>query len=321
MKKSLLALAVLAASGAAFAQSSVTLYGVADLGISKANNGGKVQMTGNGFANNGNSRFGLRGVEDLGGGLNAFFNVEAGVNAENGNTDIAATTVKLATGETVVTGASATTFQRAAYAGLRGGFGEIRLGRGLTLGWAAMANYELTGTANYSAPANAFGFTGGTRQNSEIRYTSPKFGGASVGLGYVLAADTANNKAKLDLAAMYNAGPVAASVAYSKASGGERSYMLGGSYNLGVAKIAAGYYDPAGAAKGFSVGAGANFGAASVVLDVVRRTDTKKTGFLVEGKYNLSKRTNVYATYSAKIADMNTTANTNVFGLGLRHNF
>ena len=74
MKKSLIALAVLAASGAAMAQSSVTMYGVADLSLAKAN-GVSAQMSGNGVMNNGNSRLGVRGVEDLGGGLKASFNL------------------------------------------------------------------------------------------------------------------------------------------------------------------------------------------------------------------------------------------------------
>ena len=86
MKKSLIALAVLAASGAAMAQSSVTMYGVADLSLAKSN-GVSAQMSGNGVMNNGNSRLGVRGVEDLGGGLKASFNFEQGINAENGRTD------------------------------------------------------------------------------------------------------------------------------------------------------------------------------------------------------------------------------------------
>ena len=83
MKKSLIALAVLAASGAAMAQSSVTLYGVVDLGIGKLGKG-KVAMQGGQIVNNGVSRIGFRGVEDLGGGLKVGFNYEQGINAENG---------------------------------------------------------------------------------------------------------------------------------------------------------------------------------------------------------------------------------------------
>ena len=88
MKKSLIAVAVAAAlPAAAFAQSSVTLYGVVDLSLSKANQGGKTQMSGNGLLNNGTGRIGVRGTEDLGGGLKASFNYEQGINGETGKTD------------------------------------------------------------------------------------------------------------------------------------------------------------------------------------------------------------------------------------------
>ena len=76
MKKSLIALAVLGASGFAMAQSSVTLYGVADGGIGKAPGGKTGFVSSNSYTNNGASRVGLKGVEDLGGGLKAGFNFE-----------------------------------------------------------------------------------------------------------------------------------------------------------------------------------------------------------------------------------------------------
>lgn len=316
MKKSLLALAVLAASGAAFAQSSVTLYGVADLAITKTTGSG-TQMSGNGAMNNGNSRFGLRGTEDLGGGMKASFNVEAAVNAENGATELSAQTTKLATGETVVTGATPTTFQRAAWAELSGGFGAVRLGRGLTNGFYAAAAHELTGTANYSAWAATFGFTGGTRNNSEIRYTTPQFvPGLTASIGYILKDDN-GGKAKVDFNTIYAAGPLAASVAYSKVTDGEKSYMIGGSYNLGVAKIAASYQDPAGVKKGFTIGAIAPFGPASIAVDIARDTNAKLTNFVVEGKYNLSKRTSLYAA----VLRMDGATTTTSTGVGVRHNF
>ena len=89
MKKSLIALAVLAASGVAFAQSSVTLYGVADAGIGKIEAGGndgsdKTEFISGSTMNNGTSRLGVRGVEDLGGGLKAGFQFETGLDLDNG---------------------------------------------------------------------------------------------------------------------------------------------------------------------------------------------------------------------------------------------
>ena len=73
MKKSLIALAVLAASGAAMAQSSVTLYGIADVWFGglkadqQAGNPDRVTKLDSGGVNT--SRWGLKGSDDLGGGL------------------------------------------------------------------------------------------------------------------------------------------------------------------------------------------------------------------------------------------------------------
>ncbi|HEY5635200.1 MAG TPA: porin, partial [Burkholderiaceae bacterium] len=122
MKKSLIAVAVAAAlPAAAFAQSSVTLYGVVDLSLSKANQGGKTQMSGNGLLNNGTGRIGVRGTEDLGGGLKVSFNYEQGINGEDGTTD---TVLDTATKTNVQ---KTTTWQRQANMSLSGGFGTLKM--------------------------------------------------------------------------------------------------------------------------------------------------------------------------------------------------
>ncbi len=112
MKKSLVALAVLVASGAAMAQSSVTLYGIADiwLGTVKAdqelaNPNSVTKLDSGGIST---SRWGLKGSEDLGGGLNAIFTLETSVGLD--------------------TGASAG-FSRLSYVGLDGGFGTVTFGK------------------------------------------------------------------------------------------------------------------------------------------------------------------------------------------------
>lgn len=86
MKKSLLALAVLGAfAGAAQAQSSVTIYGIVDTGIAYSSKVGYTDANGNAATgskfgiNSGviqGSRIGFKGVEDLGGGLSAVFNLD-----------------------------------------------------------------------------------------------------------------------------------------------------------------------------------------------------------------------------------------------------
>jgi predicted porin len=138
MKKSLVALAALAAVGAASAQSTVTLYGVADvwLGSQKVETrpNGNVAFTGvrqnllNSGGYNG-SRFGFRGTEDLGGGLKANFVLEQGITVDDG---------KMADTKDF------RQFNRQAYVGFSGGFGEVRLGRQYT------AYDTLRGATNHS---------------------------------------------------------------------------------------------------------------------------------------------------------------------------
>src|ERR1700740_370853 len=80
------ATAIALACQSAFAQSSVTLYGVADVGIrylthSNANNDGRLFMTNGAITN---SRFGIKGSEDLGNGLKAIFQLESGIDLQSG---------------------------------------------------------------------------------------------------------------------------------------------------------------------------------------------------------------------------------------------
>ncbi|MFT4194229.1 porin, partial [Ottowia sp.] len=195
MKKSLIALAVLGLSGAAMAQSSVTLYGVADAGIGKIESGNdKIEFLSGSTMNNGGSRLGVRGVEDLGGGLKVGFNFETGLDLGDGATQ----------------GTSSSTFWgRAANVWVGGGWGTVKLGRTLNPSFYGTAAWELTGTANYSAVANTYNFGGsGSRNSSQISYATPNMGGFSAELGYILKTDNGGN-AKWDVNAIYANGPIA----------------------------------------------------------------------------------------------------------------
>jgi predicted porin len=325
MKKTLIALAVLAASGAAMAQSSVTLYGVVDLGIGKYDKdlggSGKANMISSETLNNGNSRIGLRGVEDLGGGLKAGFNFEQGINAENGGS---ANSVNGGLG-----------WGRAANVWLGGNWGTFKMGRTLTPSYYGLTAYELTGAANYSVVANTYGFVGaGARNNSQFSYTTPNMGGFSAEVGYIFKADN-NDAAKWDLNAMYVNGPIGAGISANKEKGGKTNYALGGKYNFGNFALAASYQAArnegytvgnsvfSGKRQGVTLGGTVAFGAASITLDLTRDlkreldsgTKLKKyTNGLLEAKYALSKRTFVYGDYLRLDG-------TNNVGFGLRHNF
>lgn len=119
MKKTLAIMAVLgSAAGSASAQSNVTLYGVADMGIEYAIHqpNGDHSVVRLQSSNMSGSHWGLRGTEDLGGGLKALFALEGGVNLDDGRS---------AQGGRL--------FGRQAWGGLQGSYGTLSLGRQTTL--------------------------------------------------------------------------------------------------------------------------------------------------------------------------------------------
>lgn len=312
MKKSLIALAVLAASGVAMAQSSVTMYGVADVGLVKSN-GISAQMTSAGLMNNGTSRLGVRGVEDLGGGLKASFNFEQGINQEDG---------ALANG-------AAGAWSRNTWVALSGGFGRFQMGRTLNPSFYGLAAWELTGATNYSVAGTQFAWTGqGPRTNSVFQYTTPNMGGFSGTLGYIMKPDNGGN-AKYDLNAIYGNGPLVVALSYNKTNTMKGNMALGARYDFGAFKVAGSIQNNGGPSKGFTLGATVPVGAFALTLDIARENGTgmKNTDLLLEAKYALSKRTFAYAAYY-KDGDNNgalpggyATGAKNHIGLGVRHNF
>ena len=312
MKKTLIALAAVAATGAAFAQSSVTLYGVADASLAKVT-GKSAYLSSAGTMNNGTSRWGVRGTEDLGGGLKAGFNFEQGLSLNDGSLS------KSGGGE----------FGRAAWMNLSGGFGELRLGRTLNPSFYAAAAWELTGAANYSVVVSQFGgVLGGIRNSSQIAYTTPNMGGFSATVGYILKGNSADEKAKVDLNAIYANGPLSVALGYNKVQDAEKNVHVGARYNFGVFTLAGGIIDPAGDAKGFTIGGSVPLGPVNLVVDVARDTEFKDTDLLVEVKYPMSKRTTAYAAVlrdgkkkNGALGAATAGKDVNGLGLGIRHNF
>ena len=316
MKKSLIALAVLGLSGAAMAQSSVTLYGVADAGIGKIEAGSgladpandasdKTEFISGSMMNNGTSRLGVRGVEDLGGGLKAGFQFETGLDLDNG-------------------GSSGAFWSRQANIWLGGNWGTVKLGRQFTPSYLTTSTFELTGAALYSVLANTYKFAGiGRRANSAFTYMTPNFGGFTGALAYVTKTDLATPKDAYDLGLMYANGPIGVGVSVNKFSTSKTNYQAGAKYSFGNFALAGSYTQASNEAKavrrGFGIGGSANFGAFTVTLDLTRDTKNEWTGKkytngVVEAKYALSKRTFVYGAF-LRLDD------TNNYGIGVRHNF
>lgn len=322
MKKSLIALAVLAASGAAMAQSSVTLYGVADAGVTYLN--GADNWSGVTSGNNLTSRLGFRGVEDLGGGLKANFVLEGGFNLDNGDG---------ASGYAGAKAGEGFQFKRRSTVGLSGGFGEVRMGRELTAAFNATARYDVFGSVGIGqsrlwadggvvdASANATAVTTNQRISNALTYVSPDFSGFKFGLNYGFGETTASNSDSGYLGAglTYDNGPLSLGLGLERLNNGANSvaasdidaWSLGGSYDFGVVKLLGGYRAStvdraAGENKrnGAYVAVTAPVGP-GLVRASYNRYENKYNGgkdkadqFAVGYVYGLSKRTSVYGTYA-----------------------
>jgi len=332
MKKSLIALAVLAASGAAMAQSSVTMYGIADVwyGSVKSDDGAgnsksTTQLTSGGV--NG-SRWGVKGSEDLGGGLKANFQFEQGVSLDTGV-------------------GSSTGFGRQSWVGLSGGFGAVKLGRTPTpfddVNGASNAVFD----SALSAVNNVFRSTAYTvRPNNTIHYQAPNFSGFSGAVSYSLGEDPRDGvtvaTAYTSFNLTYAAGPLAVQFAYQVEDANtqiedKKFTRLGASYNFGVATVKGSYGKAANVdfvngddATEYQIGVdvpvtsaltlSANYATSD---DTASLGDAERTGYGFGASYTLSKRTFLYSGFRHAKTDNTTGADpkTDVFAIGLNHKF
>ncbi|CAE6754720.1 hypothetical protein R69927_02534 [Paraburkholderia domus] len=206
MKKSLLALAALGAfAGVAHAQSSVTLYGIIDEGFNvNTNSGGKHLYNLSSGVLQG-SRFGLRGTEDLGGGLKAIFVLENGFDVNTG---------KLGQGGLM--------FGRQAYVGLSSQFGTVTLGRQ----YDSVVDYvgpleagDQWGGYIAAHPGDVDNFNNAYRTNNTVKYTSANYNGLTFGGTYSFGGQAGNFSGNQiwSLGAGYNNGPLVLGVGYLNA--------------------------------------------------------------------------------------------------------
>ncbi|MDH4425022.1 MAG: porin [Acidovorax sp.] len=360
MKKSLIALAVLAASGAAMAQSSVTLFGVVDAtyAYGTGSTSSKSQLTNSGYNS---SRLGFRGVEDLGGGMSASFWLEAGMNNDNGMGSSNNTTNQA--GGAVANGGGLN-FNRRSTVSLNGGFGEVRLGRDYTPQFWNLTVFDPFGTNGVGTTQtlnSALTLPGSTtlvRASNSIGYFLPgKLGGFYGQAQYYMGENNSNqvnaagtNIKKdgngLAVRVGYANGPINVAVALSEtkfAAGDFQSINVGGQYDLGVAKVMAHYsqdeIDGGADGKGFLIGGLVPMGAGEVRLsystykiDNVAGADPRSNKLALGYVHNLSKRTALYTTV-ARVTNKNgatqalnqstTAANRNSTGydFGIRHSF
>jgi len=309
MKKSLVALAVLAASGAAMAQSSVTLFGVVDAGyaVGKGSISNKTVLRNSGYNS---SRLGFRGVEDLGGGMKASFWLEAGVNNDDGTGSASSALNQAQTAANV--GTQGLTFNRRSTVSLEGGMGELRLGRDYTPHFWSETVYDPFGTNGVGTSITAFkGGLTGVRASNSIGYLSPSMGGVKL-WAQTYMGENASTAAKVGNGNSYritfDQGALSLAYAGSKtttaAGVSNDTSNIAGSYDLGVAKLMAqsnstkitGLADLKGSLIGALVPmAGGTFRISSAQSE---RAGNKQKQTSVGFVNPMSKRTDLYATYA-----------------------
>ena len=344
-------------SAVAHAQSSVTIYGIADAAIvgERGGSAGNVTKVTSGAASA--SRLGFRGTEALGDGLSAFFTLETGAKIDTGEVD-----------------AAGTIFNRQALVGLKGKFGQVALGRQYTPYHTTLVILDPFGTGYAGTSKNLFPDSGtNIRTSNTITYASPVLRGIDAQLAYSVG-EQADSSAGRQFGGVigYAAGPLVVRLAYNSknadvpASGTAaaisrslgRNTLLGATYNFGWARLHAAYgvdkgYNAAPLAnannpyggvrptpstdgRDYLLGVSAPVANGTLMFSVMHKDD--RTNFNQDASswgigylYDLSKRTGLYAAY-AHIRNRNGagyTVNNNTesgsgntgYNLGIRHTF
>ena len=334
MQKTLIALAALAVSGTALAQSSVTIYGAVDNSFTRVTNKGGASASGLSSGGGGSigSKLGFKGDEDLGGGLKASFKLEMGLETSSGANGVPGSSNNF----TIVAPGGGLRFDRAAYVALSGGFGEVRLGRDLvasfindviydpflTYGVGSSLNFPLGVVADAKSASSLF------RVSNAVSYFTPNFGGLSAQIQFAPSEQASNTGiAKRDGRVTtgrvaYDKGPLSASVSAGKADQSSgvigqdiTTANAGASFDFGVVKVMGEFarfkVDNVTGVSGVdlttsivTLGAIAPVGPGKIKLGVSRaerKTDgvtakPETTKVAVGYDYSLSKRTSLFTT-------------------------
>jgi predicted porin len=344
MKRSL-ALAAVAtlASGAALAQSTVTVYGRLNVSVERQKQVSILDDGEGGISTserdiwalqNSASRLGFKGTEDLGGGLKASFLIEHGFNIDTG-------------------AASGTFWGRESWVGLEGSFGKVRLGNmGPTAAYFATADYISMHNHDTGTSSDAFYLYPGDVRNT-IAYLTPNIAGFQGELQVGLKETDADGaKNTVVLAANYDAGPLHLGAAYVSAnqsfdpvSGDGTEFGIRGLYEFGPITVGAYFInnkieDDVGndlKRNAYRLSAMYTMGPSEFHVNVGKAGKIKANGTTLDGtdatqatigyNHNLSKRTKLYAFYTKLSGDAADVYAQNVFGvknafaLGVRHNF
>jgi predicted porin len=330
-------------STGALAQSDTRVYGLIDIGYAHTRtderNAKSIRTNAIDSGNVSGSRWGVSGSEDLGNGLKAFFLLEGGFEADSG---------EIAQGGAL--------FGRWAYLGLRGGFGEVRMGLHRNLGYdwgaseaspfgASWSNAAATRTLGYGS--GDFGPNSGRLKNA-VFYLSPTFAkGFQAGVGTSVSAEASesgsdsNNNRVSSVGLRYRNGAIRGALTYEKLrakSGGSAkdasNLQLGLNYDFGFLRLYGAYGRVVDGNKGifaghdkvdsYTVGARVPVGKGSLLTSWQRARQAERDGYALGYLYPLSKRTEFYGFFSRLKDDDDTRKiheDTRQISLGVMHRF
>lgn len=283
LKKLIPAAALLALAGAV--QAEVTPYGLIDVAFSKGLEGKPDLISGG----NSTTKFGLKGNQAVASGLKATYQFEAGVNQDLQK--------------------RGTVFNRQAWAGVAGSFGEVRGGTQDSVAFQTLVPFNLNGDANvvsaFRAPPVAL--TEGTGKRS-IQYIAPAVSGFVVQVGHQM--EYKGSKSTNSVGVTYTLDKLALAVtASSKPAEGEKATSaVAASYDFGVAKVAASYsgsktVDEDGAfipGKGYMLGVVVPVAGFNIGTQFARNTDTKVNATEIFVNKEIMKNTYAYADFLSK---------------------
>jgi predicted porin len=356
-------------SGAAFAQSNVTLYGILDVNymwqelptVVGTGTAARIQQESVDGINSGHqsgSRWGVRGSEALGSGLNAIFTLEGGYDLDRGTL-----------------GQGGRLFGRQAWAGLQGSFGSVVAGRLATFS-SGTGSFDMIGRIDpfltgfgLASAGNTFFSMNALRADNTVAYVTPNWGGFMGGIGYSFnvngteSADSNQNNALIMAGANWTGGPFFAAITYDSidtagGSADQKHLQIGGTFDLGPVRFHGGWakQDDVQSVSTVTGGTGsflnlpgtASFDSDSWLLGVTWKignaallasyqaldSDGQTIAgvnyepdfniWAIGGTYNLSRRTNLYASYATRDADgtlAGNNFNAKQFAVGIRHLF
>lgn len=350
LKKSILLLGVFGMFSSAHAQSSVSLYGTIDVAASRVT--GSVASRSQLISGaNSSSKLVLRGNEDLGGGLHANFWLETGLNADNGTFQEPSTNDQTSGTVPVAAGTQGLTFDRRAFVGLGGTWGEVHMGREESPTYDTFSlKFDLFGVGsgiglNYVSSINP----NQVRMSNAIAYISPKLAGVFVNVQHWFGKNPSGTSTSKDgsgsgISATYQGGPIYGVVHYARTEFAAGNAIYRGAalyYDTGAWKIAFNLNrDEQGTLmqRGFNVGGLVRIGNSEYKATysglTTRTVDGNPEGrkVAVGYVYNVSKRTAIYSTL-ARVFNKNDSAlaigsattgpnqPSSAFDLGIRHFF